>query len=152
MDSHCGSKQFTNGAVFKKCTASTVVQMFGGENKGCMPHLVKLSACVFSLLSRILSITLQGWLMRLMVQYFWQFWSLYFFDSVINSDCVHVEGHWPVCQILLQILVSMLMVMLLPPWVWSGCCWFPEPSLSSVILSLLPPLHGGWGNRLPLLD
>ena len=77
------------------------------------------SACGFCLFSRTLSITLLGWLMRLMVRQFEHCWRLPFFGSVMTRDGVHVVGHCPVCQILLQIFVRTSMVML-PPCLMSS--------------------------------
>ena len=47
------------------------------------------SACCFNPFSTIFSMTLLRWLMRLIVQWFWQCCRLPFFGSVITKDWVH---------------------------------------------------------------
>ena len=59
---------------------------------------------------------LLGWLIRLMVLYFWHSCKLPFFGSVITRDWVHVVGHSPVLQILLQIAVRMSIMASPPAW------------------------------------
>ena len=74
------------------------------------------SACGLSLFKMIFNMTLLGWLIRLMVLYFWHSCKLPFFGSVITKDWVHVVGHSPVFQILLHIEVRMSIMAFPPVW------------------------------------
>ena len=78
------------------------------------------SACGFDLFSIIFSITLLGWLMRLIVRKFWQCWRLPFLGSVMSKDWVHGVGHSRVCQVLLQIVVRAVITSSLPAWTRSA--------------------------------
>ena len=59
----------------------------------------------FSLFSMIFSMTLLGWLMRLLLGSFLHRCRLLFLGIVMTKDWVHSVGHSPVCQILSQIVV-----------------------------------------------
>ena len=73
-------------------------------------------ACGFSLFSMIFSMTLLGWLMMLIVWLFWHCCRLPFLGSVMIKDWVHRVGHSPVCQILLQIVVRVVITFSPPAW------------------------------------
>ena len=78
------------------------------------------SACGFSLFSMIFSMTLLGWLMRLIVRLFWHCCRLPFVGSVTTKDWVQAVGHSPVCQILLQIVVRAVITSSPPAWTSSA--------------------------------
>ncbi len=64
------------------------------------------SAFCFSLFRRTISITLLGWLIKLMVLWFWQSLRFPFLGSGITSDWVHCFGHCLISYILWQITVN----------------------------------------------
>ena len=78
------------------------------------------SACGFSLFCTIFSMTLLGWLMRLIVRYFWYCCRLPFLGSVMAKDWVHGVAHSPVCQILLHIAVRAVITSSPPAWTSSA--------------------------------
>ena len=79
-----------------------------------------VSACGFNLFSIIFSITLLGWLMRLIVRQFWHCCRLPFLGSVMIKNWVHGVSHSPVCQILLQIVVRAVITSSSPTWTSSA--------------------------------
>ena len=78
------------------------------------------STCGFNLFSMIFSMTLLGCLMRLIVRYFWHCCRLPFLGSVMTKDWVHGVGHFPVFQILLQIVVRAVITSSPPAWTSSA--------------------------------
>ena len=54
--------------------------------------------------------------MRLIVRLFWHCCSLPFLGSVMTKDCDHRVGHSPLCQILLQTVVTALITSSPPAW------------------------------------
>ena len=81
-----------------------------------------LSTCglKLNLFSMIISMTLLGWLMRLIVWQFWHCCSFRFLGSVMTKDWVYGVGHSPVCQILLQIVVRVVITSFPPAWTSSA--------------------------------
>ena len=61
----------------------------------------------------------------------------------MTEDWVHGVGHSPVCPVLLQIVVRVVM---LGP-VLLGCCRLQLTSLSSTIVLQSRPLCEGWGDH-----
>ena len=78
------------------------------------------SAFAFNLFSMIFSMTLFGWLMRLIGRWFCHCCRLPFLGSVMTEDWIHGAGHSPVCQILLQIVVRVVITSSPPAWTRSA--------------------------------
>ena len=76
-----------------------------------------VSAFGFYLLNMIFTITLLGWLI---VRWFWYCCMLPFLRSVLTKNWVHRVGHFPVCQILLQIIVRTVVTSSPPAWTSSA--------------------------------
>ena len=70
----------------------------------------------FSLFAMIFSMILLGWLMRLIVRQFWHCCRLPFLGSVMTKDWIQGAGHFPVCQILSQIVVKAVITSYPPAW------------------------------------
>ena len=90
-------------------------------SEACLFFSDDISAHGFNLFSMIFIMTLLGWLMRLIVRYFWHCCRLPFLESVMTKDWVHRVGHSPVCQILLQIV--MRAVVTSSPLAWTSLAW-----------------------------
>ena len=78
------------------------------------------SAYGFNLFSMIFSMTLFGWLMRLIARHFWHCCTLLFLGSVMTKDWVQGVSHSPVCQIFLQIVVIAVITYSPPAWTSSA--------------------------------
>ena len=104
--------------------------------------------CGFNPLSIIFSMTLLGWLIRLIVRWFWHCCRLSFLGSVMTKDWVHGVGHFPVSQVLLQIVVRAVITSSPPAWTSSaGICRLQLISLSSIIVMQPSLLCEGWTGR-----
>ena len=79
------------------------VVLHPGRKPACSSSMI-FSASGFRRFGMIFSLTLLGWLIRLMVRKFWNSCKLPFFGRVMTRDWVHGVGHSPVRQILLQII------------------------------------------------
>ena len=95
------------------------VELLSALKPVCSSAII-FSACGFDLFSIIFSITLLGWLMRLIVRKFWQCWRLPFLGSVMSKEWVHGVGHSPVCQIVLQVVVRAVIISFPPHWTSSA--------------------------------
>ena len=67
-------------------------------SEACLFFSDDISAHGFNLFSMIFIMTLLGWLMRLIVRYFWHCCRLPFLESVMTKDWIQRAGHSPVCQ------------------------------------------------------
>ena len=106
-------------------------------------------ACGFSLFRMILSMTLLGRLMRLIVRQLWHCCRLPFLGSVMTKDWVHGVGHSPVCQILLQIVVRAVITSSPPAWTSSaGILSTPAhfPFFNACIAASISLRRMGWSS------
>ena len=81
---------------------------------------VMISAYGFNLFIMIFSMTLLGWLMRLIVRQFWRCYRLPCLGIVTTEDLVHGVGHSPVRQIWSQIVVRVAITPSQPAWTSSA--------------------------------
>ena len=81
---------------------------------------VMISAYGFNLFIMIFSMTLLGWLMRLIVRQFWRCYRLPCLGIVMTEDLVHGVGHSPVRQIWSQIVVRVAITPSQPAWTSSA--------------------------------
>ena len=66
----------------------------------------------------------------------------------MTEDWVHGVGHSPVCQTLLQIVVSLVITSSPPAWISSaGMLSTPADFVSSMIILQPPLLCEGWGGH-----
>ena len=71
----------------------------------------------------------------------------------MTKDWVHEVGHPPVCKILLQIVVRVVITSSPPAWTSSvGICQLQLTSLSSMIVLQPPLLCEGWGGHILYLS
>ena len=109
------------------------------------------SASSFNRFRMIFSMTLLGWLMRLIVQQFWHCYRLPYLGSVMTKDWVHGVGLSPVCQILLQIVMRAVITSSPPAWTSSAGIWstpadfhfFNECTAASISLQRM-----GWSSSV----
>ena len=88
------------------------------QKPACSSAMI-FSTCGFSVFIMIFSLALLGWLMRLIGRCFWHCCRLPFLGSVMIRDWVHGTGHFPICQILLQIVVTPVSTSSPPAWTGS---------------------------------
>ena len=102
-------------------------------------NLLALLQWSLLLVTGVFNMTLLGWLIRMMVLYFWHSCKLPFFGSVITREWVHVVSHSPVFQILLQTEVRMSIMASPPVWTNSAVC-YPRRLIFPALWLLLPSL------------
>ena len=95
------------------------VVLLPGLKPACSSAMI-FSACGFNLFNMIFSMTLLGWLMRLIVCWFWHCCRLHFLGSVMTKDWVHRVGHSPACRILLQVVVKAVITCSPHAWISSA--------------------------------